>query len=73
MMALINRQLIIPVGICAGFLLTQRVLAAPEESNAPHVLDPMVLVGVAVILIVAKLGGELFERIEVHPSNDANS
>ena len=29
-----------------------------------HALDPIVLVGVAVILIAAKLGGELFERIK---------
>src|SRR2546428_3692691 len=26
-------------------------------------LDPMVLVGIAVMLIVAKLGGEVFERV----------
>lgn len=31
--------------------------------TAPHGLDPLVLAGVALILIVAKLGGELFERI----------
>ena len=59
----ITGQLIIPVGICAGFVITQRVLAAPEEPDAFHGLDPTVLVGVAVILIVAKLGGELFERL----------
>ncbi|HKR01434.1 MAG TPA: cation:proton antiporter [Pyrinomonadaceae bacterium] len=31
---------------------------------AAHGLDPLVLVGVAVILIAAKLGGELFERMK---------
>jgi Kef-type K+ transport system membrane component KefB len=30
--------------------------------SAPHGLDPLVLLGIAVILVVAKLGGELFER-----------
>ena len=34
-----------------------------SSGDATHGLDPVVLVGVAVILIVAKLGGELFERI----------
>ncbi|MEP7271925.1 MAG: cation:proton antiporter [Acidobacteriota bacterium] len=32
------------------------------SSSAAHGLDPVVLVGVAAILVVAKLGGELFER-----------
>ena len=36
--------------------------AQTSEGGAGHGLDPMVLVGVAVILIVAKVGGELFER-----------
>ena len=33
------------------------------QATAPHGLDPLVLVGIAVILIVAKLSGELFERL----------
>lgn len=33
-------------------------------SDAPHGLDPQVLIGVAVILIVAKICGEIFERIK---------
>jgi len=43
--------------------MTPSALASAEAQNGPHGLDPIVLVGVAVILIVAKLGGELFERI----------
>ena len=39
-------------------LLTSVLLAA-----APHGLDPAVLIGVVVMLVVAKLGGELFERM----------
>ena len=30
--------------------------------SAPHGLDPLVLLGIAIILVVAKIGGELFER-----------
>lgn len=32
-------------------------------AGAPHGLDPAVLIGVVVMLVVAKLGGEVFERI----------
>jgi Kef-type K+ transport system membrane component KefB len=34
------------------------------QGGGAHGLDPLVLAGVAVILIVAKLGGELFERFK---------
>jgi Kef-type K+ transport system membrane component KefB len=34
------------------------------RSSATHGLDPFVLLGVGLILIAAKLGGELFERIK---------
>lgn len=37
--------------------------AAPPAAGETHGLQPMVLVGVAVMLLVAKLGGEVFERI----------
>ena len=33
------------------------------EGGVAHGLDPFVLLGVAVILVVAKLGGELFEKL----------
>src|SRR3954469_17527376 len=36
---------------------------AASEGGASQGLDPLVLIGVAVILVVAKLCGELFERI----------
>jgi Kef-type K+ transport system membrane component KefB len=50
-------------------LMGQTVLAnsdgkATASEGAGHGLDPFVLIGVAVILIVAKLGGELFERFK---------
>jgi Kef-type K+ transport system membrane component KefB len=45
------------------FVLAFTNLTALADSAAPaHGLDPFVLVGAAVMLIVAKLGGELFER-----------
>lgn len=49
------------------FVFSATSLAAPEQANdgtaAPHGLDPAVLIGVAVMLVVAKLGGEVFERL----------
>ena len=48
-------------------MIAQTAWAAPEAASpAPgiaHGLDPMILIGLAVMLIVAKLGGEFFERI----------
>src|ERR1044071_6330637 len=48
-------------------LLWQRGLAAGGEGaadvgSAAHGLEPFVLIGVAAILVIAKVGGELFER-----------
>jgi Kef-type K+ transport system membrane component KefB len=37
---------------------------SPVEPNTPHHLDPTVLIGVAVMLVVAKIGGEIFERLK---------
>jgi Kef-type K+ transport system membrane component KefB len=56
------------VAVCAMWpVQTAWASAAQAEAGgssaaASHGLDPLVLVGVAVILIVAKVGGELFER-----------
>jgi Kef-type K+ transport system membrane component KefB len=36
--------------------------AGGAEGGGAHALDPSVLVGVAAILVIAKVGGELFER-----------
>jgi Kef-type K+ transport system membrane component KefB len=52
----------------ASFLLiAPSVTAAPEAASPTagdgHGLEPMILIGLALMLIVAKLGGELFERI----------
>jgi Kef-type K+ transport system membrane component KefB len=52
---------------CALLLLsltsTGRAAAEAIGADAPHGLNPLVLVGVACIWIVAKVCGELFERI----------
>jgi Kef-type K+ transport system membrane component KefB len=64
-----KRKLIAGLIAACALWLVQTVWAssaAPAETSggsaAGHSLDPLVLVGVAVILIVAKVGGELFER-----------
>lgn len=47
--------------------MLQQVLWAtpstPDSNTSQHGLEPIVLAGLAVILIIAKLGGELFERL----------
>ena len=62
--------LIKSIGFCAVLfggvqLLTAAPAGSSLESPAPgaHSLDPMLLAGIGVILVVAKLGSELFERI----------
>jgi Kef-type K+ transport system membrane component KefB len=47
--------------VCAAQLVCAD---AGQNGGAAHGLDPFVLVSVALILIAAKLGGELFERLK---------
>ena len=52
-------------GIAALFFVFTGHVAAVDPSatgTQPHGLDPAVLIGVAVMLVTAKLAGELFER-----------
>lgn len=58
-----KRVLLFIVLACGVMLLSFGHARAASEGEASQGLDPLVLVGVAVILIVAKLCGELFERI----------
>lgn len=53
------------IGLCAVLLLTRAGYAAGSatEGGPAHGLDPLALVGIAVIWIVAKVCGELFERL----------
>lgn len=55
--------LLVLVGVAIGglFTLTPVVYSASGGGN-DHALEPSVLVGMALILIVAKLAGEVFER-----------
>lgn len=46
----------------ADALFIRSAFAAPAGDGG-HGLDPRVLIGIAAILIVAKLGGEIFERL----------
>ena len=48
--------------LCAGATSSEQNPASADAGTVG--LDPRVLVGVAVILLVAKLGGEFFERIK---------
>ena len=48
----------------AFFLFPVAVMAAEPAGGAGHGLDPAVLIGVAVMLVAAKLAGELFERMK---------
>ncbi|HEX8140752.1 MAG TPA: cation:proton antiporter [Pyrinomonadaceae bacterium] len=63
-------RLILSLGIAVAALwLAKGAWASPAasaggaEGGAGHSLDPLVLAGLAVILLIAKLGGELFERM----------
>jgi len=61
------RRILPILALPVALLIWQSATAAPE-SAAPaaadaHGLQPMVLVGLACMLVIAKLGGELFERI----------
>jgi Kef-type K+ transport system membrane component KefB len=49
--------------LAAGVAPARVAAAGGATEGGGHGLDPTVLVGVAVILLVAKLGGELFERL----------
>ena len=62
----IKRALVLSlVGAVALVVPRLSLASGPEEAVAStqHGLDPLVLVGIAAILIIAKLGGELFERM----------
>jgi len=57
----VSLQIILACGAIVWLMSTQA--SASTEGEAPHGLDPLALLGVAVILVVAKLCGEVFERI----------
>ena len=67
LMSRARQILIIGLIVSAAFsFITQSGKASSEPAAAgaeAHGLDPIVLIGIAVILVVAKLTGELFERI----------
>lgn len=59
-----KRYLFLGVLICCAVLTFAQPVWAAAERGVTQALDPLVLLGVAVILLVAKLGGELFERMK---------
>ena len=46
------------------FFVPTATARAAVEGSGDHGIDPAVLIGVAVMLVLAKLGGELFERMK---------
>ena len=63
---LIRRKLIAASAILLGIVAIPFTLALASTSDATGVgsgLQPSTLIGVAVMLVVAKFGGELFERV----------
>lgn len=65
-----KRGLVSGVVVCGALLCVAQSVRADaaqgtgQSGGAAHGLDPFVLLSVAVILIAAKLGGELFERLK---------
>jgi Kef-type K+ transport system membrane component KefB len=61
-------KILIGIFLSVGLLFATQVIFASgdsaSEGEASHGLNPMVLVGVALMLVVAKLGGEVFERFK---------
>jgi len=45
------------------FFIPTATARAATEGSSDHLLDPAVLIGVATMLVLAKIGGELFERM----------
>lgn len=58
-----KRFFLLSVTVCCALLFLTSKAQATTTAGATGGLDPLVLVAVAVILIAAKLCGELFERI----------
>src|SRR2546421_4835452 len=58
-----RRHLLLGMLACGLVLLSARSVWAEGQDKPSNSLDPFVLVAIAVILIAAKLCGELFERI----------
>jgi Kef-type K+ transport system membrane component KefB len=57
------KRVLIALTLLVGALISTTGMAQATGDNESHGLDPFVLIGVAVMLIVAKISGEVFERI----------
>ncbi|MEW6127421.1 MAG: cation:proton antiporter [Acidobacteriota bacterium] len=66
-MRALNNKKIFGMILVGGLLITTQTVFAsgePAAAEGGHGLNPLVLVGVALMLVVAKLGGEVFERFK---------
>jgi Kef-type K+ transport system membrane component KefB len=63
-----KRKVIIAVFLSTGLLFATQIAFANNdsagESESGHGLNPMILIGIALMIVVAKLGGEVFERFK---------
>ena len=57
-----NRALIVATA-CLIFFAQSVWASGGSSENPSHNLDPVVLIGIAAVLLTAKLGGEVFERL----------
>ncbi len=55
--------LAVPTVVGIWLLLSVSVQASPPSPGESQALDPMILVGLAAMLVIAKVGGEVFERL----------
>jgi hypothetical protein len=59
-----NRAFIIATAFLILFAQTVWSITGENSTTTPsHSLNPIVLIGIAVVLLTAKLGGEVFERL----------
>jgi len=58
------KRLLITLSAFVFFILFPGVVSAATDDSSGHGLDPAVLIGVAAMLVVAKFGGEIFERLQ---------
>ena len=62
-MRILTYRTAILLGVFVTLLATADRTLAANDAAETHALEPTALVGIAVMLVIAKLGSELFERM----------